>query len=113
MKTDFFVDKFKDFINTYTYKYTCMRGGIIMAQVSLYIEDSMAEQLAAAAKNHNCSVSKYAASVIFRNLSEDKSKEINKKQLLKQLCGALDDPAFTIPSELPWENEIPRSFDLI
>ena len=84
-----------------------------MAQISLYIEDALAERLAGAAKTCNCSVSKYVTSIISESLSKDESEEINKKQILKKLCGALNDPAFPIPSEIPWKNEIPRSFDLL
>ena len=84
-----------------------------MAQISLYVEDSMASRLTAAAKSCNCSVSKYVAGLISSYLSENDSKEILKKQILNQLCGALNDPTFTVPSEISWENEIPRNFDLI
>ena len=84
-----------------------------MAQISLYIEDSMVDQLAAAAKINNCSISKYVATLISENLSENEAEEAHKKQILKHLCGALDDPSFSSPSELAWEDEIPRRFDLI
>jgi len=84
-----------------------------MAQISLYIDDSTAVKLNAAAKSNNCSVSKYVAELITEKLSEKESEEKRKKQLLKQLCGALDDPTFVIPPEIPWENEIERRFDLI
>ena len=84
-----------------------------MAQISLYVEDSMARSLTAMAKNNNCSVSKYVAGLISSHLSENESKETLKKHILGQLCGAMDDPAFNIPSELSWEDEIPRSFGLI
>lgn len=84
-----------------------------MAQISLYIDDSMVGKLNAAAKNRNCSVSKYVAELIFEHLSEEDAEELRKKQLLKQLRGALDDPAFIIPDEISWEDEFPRRFDLI
>ena len=84
-----------------------------MAQISLYINDSMAGKLSSAAKTHNCSVSKYVAAIITENLSKDESEEIRKKQVLKQLCGALDDQDFAIPSDIPRDDEITRRFDLI
>ena len=84
-----------------------------MAQISLYIDDSMAVKLNAAAKNRNYSVSKYVAELITERLSEEEAEETHKKQLLKQLCGALDDPTFVIPSEIQWDNEIERRYDLI
>ena len=84
-----------------------------MAQISLYIEDALASRLYTVAESHNSSVSKYVAALISRNLTEAEMEEKMKKQLLEQLCGALNDPAFTIPAELPWEYEIPRRLDLI
>ena len=84
-----------------------------MAQVSLYIEDSMAERLTSAAKNRNCSISKYVSSLISENFSKEESEEKIKKQILAKLCGAIKDSTFTIPSELSWNDEIPRRFDLI
>ena len=84
-----------------------------MAQISLYMDDAMVKKLAAAAKESNCSVSKYVAELVSKKLSEEESGEIYKKQLLKKLCGALDDPSFTIPADIPWGNELPRKFDLL
>lgn len=84
-----------------------------MAQISLYIDDSIAVMLNAAAKTRNCSVSKYVAELIAERLSEEETCEKHKKQLLKQLRGALNDPTFTIPPEIPWESEIGWRYDLI
>ena len=84
-----------------------------MAQISLYIDDSIVGKLNAAAKNRNCSVSKYVAALISERLSEEETEEARKKQMLKQLRGALDDPTFIIPDEISWDDEIPRRFDLI
>ena len=84
-----------------------------MAQLSLYIEDSMIEKLNIAAKMQNCSVSKYVAALVSDNLSNYEVEERQKKQILKQLCGALDDPTFSPPEKIPEKNEIPRRFDLV
>ena len=84
-----------------------------MAQLSLYIDDATLNKLTAAAKTSNCSISKYVASLISERLSSEETEERRKKQILKQLCGALDDPAFTIPEDIPREFEIPRRYDLI
>ena len=84
-----------------------------MAQISLYINESMLGKLNDAAKNNHCSVSKYVAALISDKLSQDDSEEIRKKQLLKQLRGALDDPSFAVLGEISWEHEIPRRFDII
>ena len=82
-----------------------------MAQISLYIDDSLAARLNIAAKKSNCSVSKYVSSIIIENLTN--SEEHSKNQQLKKLRGALSDPAFEIPNEIPWEVEIPRRFDML
>ena len=84
-----------------------------MAQISLYIDDSIVGRLNAAAQIRKCSVSKFVAELISERLSNDEIEEQRKKQLLEELCGALDDPTFEIPEEIPWEAEIPRRFDLI
>ncbi|MCL2042520.1 MAG: hypothetical protein FWG89_00115 [Treponema sp.] len=83
-----------------------------MAQLSLYIENSMANRLSKAAKISKCSVSKYVAALVSEHLLKNESED-QKKQILNQLCGAMNDPTFTMPSELSWEDEIPRNFDLI
>ncbi|MCL1919239.1 MAG: hypothetical protein FWG14_13265 [Peptococcaceae bacterium] len=82
-----------------------------MAQISLYIEDSMVEKLNAAAKVYNCSISKYVASLIQERLNLEEEEEMRKKQVLRELRGALHDVAE--PPEIPWEGEIRRRFDLL
>jgi len=72
-----------------------------MAQLSLYIDDFMIKRINAAAKINNCSVSKYVVSLISERLFSDETEEIRKKQILKQLCGALDDTSFSIAAEIP------------
>lgn len=84
-----------------------------MAQISLYVDDSTASKLALMAKENDSSVSKYVASLISRDLSRGENEEIRKKQVLKELCGALDDPEFTVPKEIPWRNEIKRNYNQI
>ena len=65
-----------------------------MAQVSLYIDDTMAKRLNAAAAAQGCSISKYVADIILKHFSEADSEESRKKQLLQKLCGAIEDPTF-------------------
>ena len=86
---------------------------IIMAQISLYVEDSVVKRLTLAAKENNSSVSKYVSSIISENLARSEAEEKNKKQVLKRLCGALDDPEFSIPPDIPLDADIPRRYDLI
>ncbi|MCL1875527.1 MAG: hypothetical protein FWF87_04620 [Synergistaceae bacterium] len=84
-----------------------------MAQMSLYVEDALVEKLSAAARARNCSISKYVKSIINERLFEEESDEMRKKQILRELRGALDDATFNEPPEIPSEAEIPRRFDLI
>ena len=84
-----------------------------MAQISLYIDDSMVEKLNTAAKANNCSISKYVVSIVNERLFEEEADEIRKKQILKELRGALGDEALAEPPEIPWEAEMQRGFDLL
>jgi len=84
-----------------------------MAQISLYIEDRMADRLNGAARLKNCSVSKYVAALILERFSEDDEEEARKKMLLRKLRGAIKGNSVTEPQEIPWETEICRRFDLI
>jgi hypothetical protein len=73
----------------------------------------MAEKLNAIAKARNCSISKYVASIVNERLFEEEADEMRKKQILRELRGALKDTSFTEPPEIPWETEVQRRFDLI
>ena len=84
-----------------------------MAQISLYIQDSMADKLAAAAKARNYSVSRYAAQIISEKLNEEDEDEARKMRVLKELRGAITDKTFAEPSEIPWEMDTLRRFDLL
>ena len=82
-----------------------------MAQISLYIEDSMVERLGGAAKARGCSVSKYVTSLITERLSEEESDEMRKRQTLSSLKGSLKDAAFSEPPEIPPEAGIGREYE--
>jgi len=84
-----------------------------MAQISLYVNEMMAKKLQIAAASQGCSISKYVADIIYQHFSEDDSEEIRKKQLLHKLCGAIDDPTFVEPPEIPWSADTPRRFELL
>jgi len=84
-----------------------------MAQISLYVDDITAARLSAAAKARRMSVSKYVATIISGSLSNEDAEEIRKKQLLGELCGAIDDPTCAEPPELPMVAESVRRYDLV
>jgi hypothetical protein len=89
------------------------RGYIAMAQISVHLQDSMADRLIAAAKTHNYSVSKYVVPIISEKLREEDESEEEKKQILRGLCGALKEEIHIEPPEIPMEFDTPRRFDLL
>jgi len=84
-----------------------------MAQISLYIEDSIAERLNAAAKIRNCSISKYVVSILNERLNEEDADEMRKKRILRELRGSIKDTTFVEPPDIPMESEIQRRYDLL
>ena len=84
-----------------------------MAQISLYIDDTMAERLNLASKTHHCSVSKFVAALINERFSEEDTENQRKLQLLRELRGSIDDPTFTEPPDISVETELIRRYDLI
>jgi hypothetical protein len=84
-----------------------------VAQIYLYIDDSTAEKLGVAAKARNCSISKYVAALVSERLSEEEAEDARKKQMLHELRGAIKDPGFAEPPEIPWEADILRRFDML
>ena len=84
-----------------------------MAQISLYIEDAIAEKLNIAAKSRNCSVSKFVAAIVSERLSEEDAENERKMQILRELRGSIDDPTFVEPPDIPLDTEIQRRYDLI
>ena len=84
-----------------------------MAQISLYVDEATAARLSAAARARNLSLSKYVANVVAESLLSGEAEETQKKQLLADLLGALDDPTYTEPPEIPMVAESHRRYDLI
>ena len=84
-----------------------------MAQISLYIDDSVVERLSIAAKLQNCSISKYVSALILERLSCDAEGESAKIELLRELRGSIEDPTFCPPADLPMVAEQNRRYDLI
>ena len=82
-----------------------------MSQISLYIDDSLADRLSIAAKLHNCSISKYVSSLIVDRFSEEAADEKVKVELLRGLRGSIDDPTFCPPADLPMVAEQTRRYD--
>ena len=84
-----------------------------MAQLSLYIDDITAEKLSIAAKEKNCSISKYVSTIILDRLSDDASKEDSKMELLRSLRGSIDDTTFSPSEDFQLVAESNRRYDLL
>ena len=84
-----------------------------MGQISLYVDDAVISRLNAAARSKNCSISKYVSTIVSKQLLEDDAEEIQKKELLRKLRGAVKDPSFVEPRNISWKADIPRRYDLL
>jgi hypothetical protein len=73
----------------------------------------MAERLHLASKAHNCSVSKFVATLIDERLSGEDKENKRKLQMLRELRGSIDDPTFIEPPDILVETELSRRYDLI
>ena len=83
-----------------------------MAQISVHLQDSMADRLIAVAKAQNHSVSKYVVSIISEKLLEDDDEE-KKRQILRGLRGAIKEEIQIGSPESSIESDVPRRFDLL
>ena len=84
-----------------------------MGQISLYVDDATISKLNRAARARSCSVSKYVAGIVSERLREDDAAESHKKELLQRLRGAVKDPSFAEPQDIPWDAGAPRRYDLL
>ena len=84
-----------------------------MAQISLYIDDSLAEMLGAAAESQNCSVSKFVAAIITQHLSDEDAEDERKMRVFCDLEGSINDCSFAEPPEIPLVAEKGRRYDLL
>ena len=84
-----------------------------MLQIVLDIDDSVADRLDAIAKASHCSTSDYVTALVMKRFTEEEAEDMVKKQILKELRGAIKDTSFVEPPEVPWDVELPRRFDLL
>ena len=84
-----------------------------IAQISLYVDDSLISKLHDAANRQNTSVSKYVSGVLSDYFTEVETEEARKKELLKSLWGAIPDPTFIRQPQIPWGLDVPRRYDLL
>ena len=84
-----------------------------MPQISLDIQETMADRLHAAATLRNYSVSSFILSILAEKLNEDDNAERKKNYALGKTQGAFKDEPLAEPPEIPWGADAPRRFDLL
>jgi len=83
-----------------------------MPQISLDIQESMADRLQTAANQRNFSISTFIISIIAEKLNEADEIERKKNYSLEKTQGAFEEEPLSEPPEIPWETGVPRKFDL-
>lgn len=73
-----------------------------MAQLSLYLDDASMEDLRRSAQSRGVTLSKYVRDVLVDDAHGGWPNGFF------DLYGALDDPSFVEPPEIPWELDTPR-----
>ena len=84
-----------------------------MQQISLDIQEPLADRLRTAASLRNHSVSGFIISIISEKLDEDDEVERRKNHALENTQGVFLDDPLAEPPEIPWELDAPRRFDLL
>ena len=60
-----------------------------MPQISIYLDDSIAEKLDEILKERELTASEYVASIITEQMLDDESDEIKKIRIIRELRGSL------------------------
>ncbi|MDR2560231.1 MAG: hypothetical protein LBC63_00450 [Holophagales bacterium] len=84
-----------------------------MPQISLDIQDSMADKLQTAATQRNYSISSFIISIIAEKLSEADEAERKKNYALEKTQGSFKDEPLSRPPDIPWEADAPRRSNLL
>jgi len=84
-----------------------------MPQISIDIQDSMADRLQTAATRRNYSIPSFIISIIAEKLSEADEAEKKKNHALEKTQGSFKDEPLSKPPDIPWEADAPRMFDLL
>jgi hypothetical protein len=82
-----------------------------MPQISLDIQESMADRLQTAATQRNFSVSTFIISILADKLNEAEETERRKNYALEKTRGSFRDEPLSKPPDIPWEADAPRRFD--
>ncbi|MDR0498469.1 MAG: hypothetical protein LBH03_01890 [Holophagales bacterium] len=84
-----------------------------MPQISLDIQDSLADRLQVAAIQRKSTISTLIISIIDEKLNERDEAERKKNYALEKTQGSFKDEPLSKPPDIPWEADVPRRFDLL
>ena len=84
-----------------------------MGQISLYVDDAIISRLNILAGSKNCSVSKCVAEIVSERFLKEDNEELQKKELLRNLRGAVKDSSLVEPQTISYEADIPRRYDFL
>ena len=80
-----------------------------MKQVSVKLDNTVADHLEATARDNGYSLTEYVTAIINGYSVGLLKKELETKKVLLDLIATSDpDPTFVRPTEIPWEQSIPR-----
>ena len=80
-----------------------------MKQISLQLENTVAEHLEATAREYGYTLAGYISAIVSGHCASILKRELNAKRVLLDLIASADpDPTFKRPTEIPWEITTPR-----
>jgi len=80
-----------------------------MTQVSVQLENAIAEQLLVTARENGYSLAGYITAVINEHCASMLKRELDAKRVLLDLIATCEpDDTFERPAEIPWDVTIPR-----
>ena len=80
-----------------------------MKQVSVRLENTVAEHLEVTARENGYTLAGYVSAVVSGHCASILKRELDAKRVLLDLIATSDpDPTFERPSEIPWEITAPR-----
>jgi uncharacterized protein (DUF1778 family) len=84
-----------------------------MPQISLDIQESMADRIQTAATQRNYSISAFIVSIIAEKLNEADEADRRKNCALEKTQGSFKGEPLSEPPDIPWEADAPRRLDLL
>ena len=80
-----------------------------MKQVTVRLENTVAEQLEVTARENGYTLAGYITAVVSGHCASMLKRELDAKQVLLDLIATSDpDPTFERPTEIPWEIATPQ-----